>query len=459
MNKTLLNVTVILLSYVTLPAGEWVSLFDNKTLDGWTQKGGKAHFTVEDGAIVGIAVKNTPNSFLCTEDIFGDFILEFDVKQEGKCNSGVMFRALSHADYRNYRVHGYQCEIDPSERAWTGGIYDEARRGWICRPQHNPKVKDAYQYGRWNRFRIEAIGDKILTYVNGILVSYLCDNMTSEGFIGLQVHSVGSHGKAGDRIMWKNIRIMTDDLPPVADDADILIRNHIPNTLCVAEKTQGWELLWDGKTTKGWRRAHEAEFPEQGWKIKDGVLTIESSGGGESKYAGDIVTTEEYSAFELQLEFKISEGANSGIKYFVTEGYGMKVGAGSAIGFEYQILDDKNHPDALEGTAGNRTMASLYDLIPSKKVVIGREISRKPGVWHHARLIVTPCGKIEHWLNGFKVVKYEKGSPLMDALIQLSKYKDWKGFGKWESGHILLQDHGDEVHFRSIKIRDAININ
>jgi len=444
-----------LLILTSLHGGPWKDLFNGKNLDGWTQRGGQAPYAVVDGCIVGTTMLDTPNAFLCTDSDYSDFILEFDVKQQGETNSGVQFRSLSLAQYQDGRVHGYQCEIDPSERAWSGGIFDEGRRGWLYRPEYQPDRKTVYQYGRWNHFRIEAIGDSLRIWINGIQTSHVVDAMTPSGFIALQVHSIGGNkADEGKRIFWRNIRIQTENLEPTALDPEVVIRNYIPNQISQAEAAQGWSLLWDGATSKGWRRAGDTVFPDKGWVIRDGELIIESSGGGETSFAGDIVTEKEYSAFELQLDFFMTPGANSGIKYFVTEGYGMRVGKGSAIGLEYQILDDKLHEDAKLGAAGNRTIASLYDLIPSRKVVAFREVPRDAEQWHHARLVVLPNGIVQHWLNDSKVVEYERGSPLFHALVERSKYKDWENFGMAPSGHLLLQDHGNEVHFRSIKIRE-----
>jgi hypothetical protein len=200
------------------------------------------------------------------------------------------------------------------------------------------------------------------------------------------------------------------------------------------EKVKGWRLLFDGKTPHGWKSAIVNEFPKTGWVMEDGNLTVMAGQGG-----GDIVTTDQYSDFELSLEFRLTSGANSGIKYFVQPG--------TSLGLEYQLLDDEKHPDAHQGVRGNRTLASLYDLIPAENRSI-----HSPGRWNHTRLVVAG-NHIEHWLNGIKVVEFERGTQIFRALIAKSKYKDIPGFGLHEKGHILLQDHGDTISFRNIKIR------
>ncbi|HEX9783144.1 MAG TPA: DUF1080 domain-containing protein [Opitutaceae bacterium] len=432
-------------------AGPWQPLFNGRDLSGWKVINGSAPYTVLDDAIVGVTVAGSPNSFLAHEKTFGDFILEFEVMQEvGPTNTGVQFRSLSKPGEQAARVHGYQCDIDPSERAWTGGIYDEARRGWLYPLSLNPRARTLYRYGHWNVIRIEAIGNSLRTWVNGIPVAHVIDDMTREGLIALQVHSVRGADEAGRRIHWRNIRIQTTDLTPAPLD-DLFIRNMIPNDLSEAEKAQGWRLIWDGKTTKGWRGAHGKPFPPEGWKIEEGVLMVLESGGGEAKHGGDIVTLEQFADFEFQVDFKLSEGANSGIKYFVTET--SDPGGGSAFGLEYQILDDAKHPDARGGVAGNRTLASLYDLIPSEKITAGMGLIPRLGAWQHARIVVRPDMDVQHWLNGIKVVEYARGSPAFAAMVARSKYSDLPGFGLAREGRILLQDHGNEVHFRSIKVR------
>ena len=428
----------------------WTDLFNGKNLKGWEQLNGKAKYEVKDGMIVGSTVLNTPNSFLATKADYSDFILEFDVWVDPSLNSGVQIRSHSLKEYNNGRVHGYQIEIDPSDRAWSAGIYDEARRAWLYTLENNPKARAAFKVDDWNHYHVEAIGNTLKTWINGVQAAYLIDDVDASGFIALQVHSVGSDkSKEGIKVIWKNIRIATQNLDKYAwpDQPGILQISAIPNSLTPQEESQGWKLLWDGKTTTGWRGANKAGFPEKGWEIKEGILSVNESGGGESSNGGDIVTEKKYSDFDLVLDFKLSTGANSGVKYFVIEE--LNKGIGSAIGLEYQLLDDAKHPDGAMGVGGNRTLASLYDLIPSDK---GAKIN-PPGQWNTARIMVKGA-HVEHWLNGTKVVEYERGTQIFRALVQKSKYAQYPDFGEAEAGHLLLQDHGNAVSFKNIKIRE-----
>ena len=425
----------------------WQSLFDGKTLEGWTILNGDAEYLIEDESIVGRTKHGTPNTFLTTDKMYGDFILELEYLVDSTMNSGIQIRSNSMPEFLNGRVHGYQVEIDPSERAWSAGIYDEARRGWLVPLVGNEEAQKAFHQHQWNHYRIEAIGDTIKTWVNDVAASYLIDDATPDGFIGLQVHSIGEDQKAGTEIRWKNIRILTDSLQKYSKKSTlqpVVTKNRLTHH----EKEGGWDLLWDGESTKGWRGAKLDHFPTEGWIMENGELIVLSTGGGESEAGGDIVTEKQYSNFELKLDFKITEGANSGIKYFVdTE---MNKGAGSAIGPEYQILDDARHPDAKLGNhEGSRTLASLYDLIRADTLKYVKPI----GEWNSAHL-VSKNNHIEHWLNGIKVLEYNRMSDDFKKLVSESKYKIWPDFGEAEKGNILLQDHGDRVAFRNIKIKE-----
>lgn len=233
-----------------------------------------------------------------------------------------------------------------------------------------------------------------------------------------------------------------------AMDDSFLQVNNVANTLTAKEKAEGWELLWDGKTSAGWRGAKLDGFPEKGWSMEDGILSVAASGGGESAHGGDIVTTRKYGNFELRVDFKLTKGANSGIKYFVDPD--LNKGTGSAIGCEFQILDDEFHPDAKKGKDGNRTLASLYDLITAGSAD-GKQVNKYD--WNNARIVVKGA-HVEHWLNNVKVVEYERSNAAWRALVAGSKYKNWPAFGEAVTGHILLQDHGDQVYFKSIKIKE-----
>lgn len=434
----------------------WTPLFNGTSLDGWVKRGGKATYAVEDGAIVGTSTLNTPNTFLCTPREYGNFVLEYEFKVDPKLNSGVQFRSQEFSSATEFewdgkvikvpasRVHGYQSEIDPDpvrKRWWSAGVYEEAARNWLypglCGGDEKAFTESGaamFKSDDWNQVRIEADGSTIKTFLNGKPRADMKDSRTAFGFIGLQVHGIGNDkSKDGTQVRWRNLRIRE-------------IVNPEPNRLTASEQEAGWKLLWDGKTTKGWRSAKSVEFPKAGWEIKDQMLVINETGGAESTAAGDIITTDKYSDFELQVEFKITPGANSGIKFFVDPE--LNKGPGSSIGPEFQILDDERHPDAKLGKNGNRTIGSLYDLIPApkdKKVM-------PVGEWNHAR-ILSRGNHVCYWLNHVKTVEFVRGGKEWKTMVADSKYKVWPNFGELKEGHILFQDHGNQVFYRNIKIR------
>lgn len=434
----------------------WQDVTPRAGLAGWHSAGGQAPYSVVDGEVVGSAAPNSPNSWLVSDALYGDFILEFDAKTDPTLNSGVMIRGQSRPDYRNGVVHGYQMEIDPSSRRWSAGIYDEQRRQWLYTLGRNDAARQAFRSGDWNHYRVEAIGTRLRTWINGVPAADVVDDMDARGFIAFQVHSVPDAVAARKpEARFRNVRIITDAPASFASpETKVEQQGWLANRLTEAERGAGWKLLWDGKTTQGWRSAKGPVFPKKGWSIADGVLSVEKSGGAEATNGGDIITTRDYRNFELSVDFRLTPGANSGIKYFVDPN--LLKGDGSAIGLEFQLLDDERHPDAKMGRDGNRTIGSLYDLITARNLSDpdspGKRVNA-PGEWNRAVIVVR--GKhVEHWLNGFKVVEYERGSPAFRELVARSKYAKWPNFGEWEQGPILLQDHGDRVDFRSIKLRE-----
>lgn len=427
---------------------EWKPLFNGKDLKGWIQRGGEAPYKVVDGAIVGTAVRGTPNSFLCTDMDYADFVLEYEFKVDPRLNSGVQIRSQCFdkdievvwedklRKIKAGRVHGYQVEIDPDpnrKRWWSAGIFEEATRGWLYPGQGGGDGKafteqggKVFKPGEWNQVRIEAKGHSIKTWLNGEPRADLFDSRVASGFIGLQVHSIGKAEQEGATVAWRNLRIQ-----------DLAGR---PNTLSAAEKKAGWRLLWDGETTEGWRSIKAEGWPEKGWKIEDGILRIEAKSG-----AGDLITKDKFGDFELKLDFRMSPKSNSGVKLFIESEPGqVKL---KALGPEFQILDDARHPDSDKGKDGNRKLGSLYDLIPAPKDKKAMPI----GGWNQAH-IISKGNKVTFLLNGEVTAEFERGSEAWKKMVAGSKYKKHQSFGEAKEGHILLQDHYDLVFFRNIKI-------
>lgn len=208
-----------------------------------------------------------------------------------------------------------------------------------------------------------------------------------------------------------------------------------PNQLTSQEKVMGWQLLFDGHSTAGWRSYKTKTFPEKGWVVEGECLKHLAGERG-----GDLISDRAFYDFDLQFEWKIPAGANSGLKYCVTED------RSAPLGHEYQLIDDAVHPDARRGPKWQT--ASFYDVLPATNRVV-----RPPGEFNQSRILVSG-NHVEHWLNGVKALEYELGSPAVLEAVAASKFKNVAGFGTHLNGHLLLQDHGDEICFRNLKIRE-----
>ena len=378
-----------------------VALFNGENLDGWVQRGGKAKYTVEDGVIVGETIPGTPNSFLCTEKDYADFILEYEFKVDEQLNSGVQIRSNSLPDYRNGQVHGYQVEIDPDQeprkhggverpRLWTGGIYEEGRRGWLNDLFENDAARAAFKPGEWNHIKVHAVGDWIRTWLNGVPAADLRDSMTQSGFIGLQVHGVGNKEGGPWQVRWRNLTIK--DLG-----------------------AHSWRPLFDGATLAGWK-----PLPGGKWTVEDGAI-VGRSPASESRH-GILLSDEAFGDFALRARFRVISG-DSGL-YFRCE----PVSGGVAVhGFQVEV-DSSQETGGLYETGGRAWVVQPTEgEIPKKKY--------QPGEWTDLRLSAQG-GRITVQINGVKTAE------LLDDPGR-------------KSGRIGLQLHGGQemhVEFKEIEI-------
>jgi len=364
---------------------KWKSLFDGKSLKGWKQLTGHANYYVEDDCIIGSSVPEKVNSFLCTEKHYGDFILELELKVDQGLNSGVQIRSNQFKDYKNGLVHSYQVEIDPSERAYSGGIYDEARRGWLNDLKDNEEARKAFINGQWNKYRVECIGDSIKTWVNGVPAADLVDSMTLSGFIGLQVHATQT--KEPLRVRWRNIRIQD-------------LGRHV------------WKPLFDGKNLKGWHAIGGGQ-----WKVVDGV--IDGSCSKSEEYHGLLVSDCNYSDFTIRLNFKAVRG-NSGFYFRSDEVPEDKVGV---HGFQAEIDD-------------NQDVGGLYETMGRGWVVkpSAEEVAKwfKPQEWNQMT-VSAHGGRIVVHVNDQKTaeLKEDAGRPQGHLAFQLHGGQD---------AHVMLKD-------------------
>ncbi len=382
-------------------SSDWELLFNEQNLNNWEVRNGTAEFTIEEKELVGTATLNTPNTFLCPKKMYDNFILELELKVDQPLNSGIQIRSNSIPTYYDGAVHGYQVEVDPSPRAFSGGIYDESRRGWIYPLCENSEGRKGFKNDTWNKYRIEAIGPSIRVWVNGIQTANLRDDLTAKGFIGLQVHSIGKDSSMiGKTVRWRNIKIATKNLEKLKtpDDRKTPEINLVPNQLSDREKEIGYiSYLNESEKTQ----LNEAE--------SIGFESVEN--------------------FDLKFEFNLSKNSSGGIEYFSNEKNEKYI---------FQIID--NDSLSKEEQKGNQSLASLKGIVTSQNLCVpGRHRDfRGLGNWNTGRIIVEN-GKIEHWMNGYKMVEQK--------ISELNL--------NWKKGNhqISIKNNMGEVNFRSIRLK------
>jgi hypothetical protein len=391
-------------------AKDWQVLFNGKDLSGWQLVNGQHKAEVKDGIIVGTTVAKQPNGFLCTTKEYSDFILEVEIKTDLLLdNSGVQFRSIRDEKIREGRLEGYQAQIEnrpPHVSEWSGAISREGT-GWLYILQDDPVRQKAYIQNQWNKIRIEAIGTTNRVWVNGIPTAHLVDQLYTNGLVCMQFHS-SSHW--GEHIYMRDVRIQTDNLKPSPYD-DIPVVNNISNSISPQEEHQGFQLLFDGKTTKGWKGVDKPALPASGWAIKDGMLTITSE--AEPGHGQGVMMSEKlHGAFELKFDFRLhTPGAVVGVGYF----------------FDGKPEMER---DALYGLRANRLRRLLW-----KEELLFQKISPEL-VWNEGVIKSTKDNHVEYWLNGYKIMEYQR-----DANAS-------------PKGHILLGAYGGSISYQSIKIRE-----
>lgn len=404
--------------------------------------------------------------YFVTKEAFSNFILELEFKVDEQLKSGIQIRA-SKTGVKNNNISGYYIDLDPVNKRDTGTIWalsaeqntEQNTQGLPLYPQAaSSETQSVLQPQAWQHIRIEAIEKSIRVWVNRIMVANLVDDGAAKGFISLQ--SISSNNAVIENVKthWRNIRIQSENLLANTWPVNPNVReiSYLVNELTANEKQLGYRLLWDGKTYNGWRDVKTGTISSADWQIEnDQLRVLPQKNPAHEGPPGGLITAALFGDFELELEFKIGQGQNGGIKYYVDPQLVNEKGLG--MGIEYQLLDDKNSPYATMGTNGNRTLASAIDLFAPKPLtrpdVEVRSLFRGVGTWNKAR-IVSRNGIVEHWLNNEKVVEFDRHSPLFEALVKRSMHSKWPNYGMIERGHILLQDFDGDVSYRSIKIRE-----
>ena len=396
-----------LLVFAAQISGGWVDITPQPDLKGWIQRGGKASYAVEKGVVIGESRPNTPNSFLCTEQVYSDFELEFEVKVDAEMNSGVQFRSNSYPGYRGGAVHGYQAEIDPSERSWSGGLYDESRRGWLQDLSADEAARKAFNRNDWNHYRILAVRESIQIWVNGVRCVDFKDGLSRSGFIGLQVHNVGDR-KDPLRVMWRNIRIRElgrfGELPP-----------------------GGILLLGSGSGEENWHKLGEPTTPI-GWEWIEGALQVKPG-------TGNIISKRTHGAIRAHVEFRVDDNGKTG-----------QANGNSGVFFqnryEVQILNSAGQEPSLDNCGAIYSVkAPDFNCAYAAGVWQSYDVEFYPARWEGTRKTRDAWMTVYH--NGTRI----------HHMVEVPRNTTTGGSESPEPMGIRLQDHGNLIQFRNIWIR------
>lgn len=420
----LLFVSLFLSVAASSPAqGEVHFLSERDSLEAW--EGHERHWSIQNGVIIGKSTEEVPvSTFLVTRETFTDFRLTASAKLvSGDAHSGLAFWGKVSPEHGD--PYTYAGPLVMFNGQW--GFYDLFGRKDLqvdC-----SAAAKAAQTGEWTDLEILAVSNRVRLVVNGVLAAEWVETepgRAQKGPIGLQLAS----NSAPQEIQFK--QVVVDSAP---QDRLLTLKSDEPNNLTVAEIAEGWISLFDGKSTQGWRGYRQEAFPSEGWEIVEGSIRKIADGGG-----GDIITLASFKDFDFSFEWKVAPGANSGVMYRVSEEEDRSYYTGP----EYQVLDDDRHND---GKSPLTSAASIYALFPAENKRL------KPVGEFNTGRIVLQGNRLEHWLNGDLVAAKEIGSEEWNAKIADSKFEKWKKFGTMPEGHIVLQDHGDDVWFRNLKIK------
>jgi len=360
-----------------------ITLLEDDALSMFEIKGGTAEYSLDNQILAGTAVWDSPNTFMTTKEKYSDFILDFSVKVDPRLNSGVQIRSEVFTDENGQEtLRGYQVEIDPSTRAWSGGIYEERGRGWIGNLSNNQQGREAFKRDEWNAYHIEAIGNSIRVWVNGINTVNLLDNQASEGVIGFQVHSIYNEDHIGAKVQWKDIQLRTKKLDGFINPTDKLAKeiNLVPNELSTQEKKVGWKIF----------DRDNVPMQDPGMELTPWYLGKDQFCSGQNTM--QLLRLQSVTGnFELKFEYQIQEGGMAQLNYgYVDDPY------------SYMLTDDANIP---KDTYGHLKAGSIANFVEAANLSNPdrEKAMRSLDQWSQAHIIVEG-DNVKHWLNNNLVV-------------------------------------------------------